>query len=183
MPINDRLLQLLEPLEDEDLLHLWVHCLGNKPEQDGFVGGVRSWRMSRLSQVWRTSHGSALRNLTRDPNELPWKQMLIDAADRLTTGLAGSSYRMDDPHSEESIESAVLDLYDARVGPLWDGLTDKERRKISTGASLPGANAVVGLLASGLNGLTSNRSLAAMLTLLTTHERRRFIRMNLEKVS
>jgi hypothetical protein len=183
MPINDRLFHLLGSLEDEDLLHLWVHCLGNKPEQDGFVGGVRSWRIARLSQVWRASHGSALRNLARDPHELPWKQMLIDAADRLTTGLAGSSYRMDDPHSEESIEWAVLDLYDARVGPLWDRLTDKDRRKISTGASLPGANSVVGLLANGFNGLTSNRSLAAMLALLTAHERRRLIRINLEKVS
>lgn len=176
MPLDDRLFHLLESLTDDELQRLWADGLRRKPEQDRFDSLARAERIAALSKAWRAEHGNALLNVVRGPHELHWKQILIDAADKLHPDLKWTPYRLDDPHSAAEIEQVVLDLYDQRVGPVWDGLTPEERRKVSAGALLPGANGVLASVAGTVSTLAADRSLATTLLLLTLLERRRLLR-------
>lgn len=176
MPLDDRLFHLLEALTDDELQRLWTEGLRCKPERDKFTELPRPERITALSKSWRAEHGNALRNVVRGPHDLHWKQILIDAADKLHPDLKWTPYRLDDPHSAAEIEQVVLDLYDQRVGAVWDDLTPEQRRKVSSGALLPGANGMLANVAGTVGTLTADRSLAATLLLLTLLERRRLLR-------
>ena len=66
----------------------------------------------------RSAAGSSTANLTRDPHEFPYKQLLIDVADKLTPGLTPLSwtkFRLKDDHKEEEIEQLVLDLFEEQA--------------------------------------------------------------------
>jgi hypothetical protein len=176
MPLDDRLFHLLESLPDDELQRLWTDGLRCKPEQDKYIGRTRPERIAAISKAWRSEHGNALRNVVRGPHDLHWKQILIDAADKLHPDLKWTPYRLDDLHSATEIEQVVLDLYDRRVGAVWDSLSPEQRQKVSCGALLPGASGVLASVAGTVGTLTADRSLATTLMLLTLLERRRLLR-------
>ena len=174
MPRNDRLFQLLAGLDDPELASLWVDSLGRKPAQDEYDQQTRDERIASVSKAWRAEHGNALLNVVRGPHDLAWKQILVDVADRLSPGLRGSPYKVGDAHTEPALELAVLQLYDDRLGPIWEQLTPEQRAKASAGV-LPKDTGVLTVLANGVSALVADRSLAATLRLLTLHEQRRLL--------
>ena len=55
--------------------------------------------------------GSSTINLTRNSHAFPYKQLLIDVADKIAPGitpLSWTKYRLKDEHEEEEIEQVVL---------------------------------------------------------------------------
>jgi len=178
MAFNDRLFTLLSALSDDELRRLWTECLRCKPEEDDFLSGSRDWRIACISKAWRAVHGHTLRNLARSPHELPWKRILIDVADRLEPGLGWTAYRLNDAHTEEEIEAAILRQYDTRVGPVWKSLTPEARLKVAAGGALPnasGAKGAISSLAGSVTSIAHGKTISATLTLLSLHELRRLI--------
>lgn len=129
MPYDDRLFALLRGLDGEELRHIWEHCLGQRPKQKAFADSSHEQRVVWVSQVWRTEHGSFVRNVTRGEHEFPWKQILIDVADKLSPGIGWTPYTLNDAHSEAALERVVLDLYDERLGEDWPQLTPEQQRQ------------------------------------------------------
>jgi hypothetical protein len=87
----------------------------------------------------------------RRGKDLPYKQLLIDVADRLSQGhtpLSWTKYRLNDAHKEEEIETVVLDLFEERARKWWNKLPDNKREKFVDGINTviegaqPGGGAV-----------------------------------------
>lgn len=170
MPYDDRLFALLRGLDDEELRHIWVDCLKQCPEQKVFAQSSHEERVVWVSRVWRTEHGSFVRNVMRGEHEFPWKQILIDVADKLRPGLGWTPYKLNDAHSETELERVVLDLYDERLGEDWPQLTPEQQRQALHGRNPKSDknwfSAAIGTV------LPHDKSMAATLTLLTVYERR-----------
>lgn len=175
VPVGDRLFELLAELDDEELAQLWTDGLCLKPEKEGFDRLSRRARMQAISKAWRAEHGNAIRNVARGPHDLPWKKMLVDVADRIHPDLLGSPFRVADTSSEADLERAVLDLYNARIGSVWDRLRPEQRENLRNGI-LPRDDGLIGAVATKVDQLRSDRSLATTVLLLNAHEWRRLMR-------
>ena len=80
----------------------------------------------------RSAAGFSSTNLIRRKRnqKLPYKQLLIDVADRLAPGatpLSWTQYRLGDSHQEEDIENHVLALFEERARKWWGKLSDRKR--------------------------------------------------------
>ena len=96
----------------QDLLVQRLHCLADDDLRSLLVGGLRlkverleglghAWLVMLCSATLRSAAGSTTMNLTRLPHEFPYKQLLIDVADKLkrgTTPLSWTKYRLKDRH-------------------------------------------------------------------------------------
>ena len=90
------------------------------------------------SRELRSAAGFSTVNLVkrRGNQVFPYKQLLIDVADRLAPGstpLSWTKYRLRDSSSEEDIENHVLELFEERVRGWWAKLPDKKREKYVNG--------------------------------------------------
>jgi uncharacterized protein YaaW (UPF0174 family) len=84
----------------------------------------------------RSAAGSSTVNLTRKPHDFPYKQLLIDVADKLAPGitpLSWTKYRLKDQHNEDEIEQAILDLFEERARKWWGNLSEKKRAEFVDG--------------------------------------------------
>lgn len=170
MPYDDRLFALLRGLDGDELRHIWVDCLQQCPKQKVFAQSSHELRVEWVSRVWRTEHGNFVRNVMRGEHALPWKQILIDVADKLRPGIGWTPYKLNDAHSEAELERVVLDMYDDRLGEDWPQLTPEQQRQALHGRNpQPGRNwfsAAIGTV------VPQDKSMAATLALLTVYERR-----------
>ena len=131
---SDKLVIRLSNLSKEDLYSV---------AQGGLrVPGKRLRGMSREALVelcsaeLRAAAGSSTRNVFRGPHALPYKQILIDVADKLTPGLTPLSwtrYRLSDASCEEDIEAEILRLFEQRTRKWWSKLPEKKRREFVQG--------------------------------------------------
>ena len=88
------------------------------------------------SKELRAAAGSSALNTFRDEHEFPYKQILIDVADKLTDGitwLSWTKYRLDDPHSEAEIEEEILRLFEARARKWWGKLSPSQQSEFTQG--------------------------------------------------
>lgn len=130
MPGNDRLFQLLSELDDADLNSLWKTCLGKKSEDEYFEPGSKDHKVIVISKEWRAVHGHTLLNRFRNDHDLPWKRILIDVADKMKPGLGWTEFKIDDDHTEEEIETAILGFFDELVKIQWEKLSEEDRQKM-----------------------------------------------------
>jgi uncharacterized protein YaaW (UPF0174 family) len=130
MPGNDRLFQLLSELDDAELKNIWTTCLGKEPEDDYFEPGSKDHKVIVISKEWRAVHGHTLLNRFRNDHDLPWKQILIDVADKMKPGFGWTDFKLDDEHTEEEIETAILGFFDELVKLQWEKLSEEDRQKM-----------------------------------------------------
>jgi uncharacterized protein YaaW (UPF0174 family) len=130
MPGNDRLFQLLSELDDAELKNIWTTCLGKAPEDDYFDLGSKDHKVIVISKEWRAVHGHTLLNRFRNDHDLPWKRILIDVADKMKPGLGWTDFKLDDDHTEEEVETAILGYFDELVKLQWEKLSEEDRQKM-----------------------------------------------------
>ena len=88
------------------------------------------------SKELRSAAGSSLRNTRRGDHEFPYKQLLIDIADKLTAGatwLSWTTYKLKDSHAEREIEDAILQMFEGRARAWWTGLDKEEKSEFTKG--------------------------------------------------
>ena len=131
---QDLLIRRLENLNDEDLMSLLAG--GLRLDQTKLEGLSHSDLVIRCSAELRSAAGSSTMNLARDSHEFPYKQLLIDIADKIapgTTPLSWTKYRLKDEHKEEEIEQLVLDFFDEQVRRWWQKLSEAKRDEFVNG--------------------------------------------------
>ncbi len=131
---EDLLLQRLKDLRGNDLKSLIV---GGLQLGEAALEGLNHTELAMLcSEELRSAAGSSAVNLTRDAHEFPYKQLLIDIADKISPGvtpLSWTNYRLKDEHKEEEIEQVVLDLFDEQVRRWWRKLSETKRHEFVSG--------------------------------------------------
>jgi uncharacterized protein YaaW (UPF0174 family) len=131
---QDLLTQRLQSLVIDDLRSLLVG--GLRLDEKKLEGLQRTDLVMLCSAKLRSAAGSSTLNLTRSPHEFPYKQLLIDVADKLTQGntpLSWTKYRLNDEHHEEEIEQVVLDLFEEQARRWWQKLSEKNRNDFVDG--------------------------------------------------
>lgn len=131
---DDLLIRRLKELCSNDLKTLIVGGLRLPQRKVDGVGHAEL--VSLCSAELRAAAGSSTLNLIRDNHAFPYKQLLIDVADKLTRGstaLSWTKYRLKDEHTEEDIEQVVLDLFEEQARRWWQNLPEKKQGEFVDG--------------------------------------------------
>ncbi len=163
MHSKDRLLILLNDLNDLELLSIWTKALRCKPDDKDYARGTHAARVRAISMEWRSVHGHTLMNLRRSSHELAWKRILVDVADKLHPGLGWTSYREDDHHTEQEIEQSIRRMYDESIQRMWAKMSPDARERMAQAldqeldaatASMMESSQVIGLRSVTVSSLT-----------------------------
>ena len=131
---NDLLCKRLRALRKDEVKALLTEGLGVPAK---ILHGLKKEELVLLcSKELRSAAGSSLRNTGRDDHAFPYKQLLIDVADKLTAGvtwLSWTRYTLGDSHAEEEIEDAILHMFEERARKWWRGLTKEEKSRFTKG--------------------------------------------------
>lgn len=131
---DDQLFQRLRQLDDNSLHSLLVS--GLRLSKDKLVGMDSEELILLCSKELRSAAGSSARNFFRDEHEFPYKQILIDVADRLADGftpLSWTKFKLGDSHSEQEIENVILNVFDERARKWWDKLPEQKKAEFIGG--------------------------------------------------
>lgn len=128
MPKNDRLYFLMEQLDEGDLLFLLQNGLEKKAEL--YQSYSKKQLMDALSAELREAASHSFANAFRPDHDLPYKQILIDVANKLSKYHV-TKYKLDDDRSEEEIEKEILRLFDLEAKRWWSKLSDEEKNRIA----------------------------------------------------
>lgn len=122
---------------------LWQRLESARPSELNKLGEVlrlldvkekkRDVLIEEISRELRAAAGHSLRNLFRRPHEFPYKQMLIDVADKLAPGwtfLSWTSYKLNDRHSELEIEETIWRFYEDRVRAATAHFSPEDKEKL-----------------------------------------------------
>ncbi len=85
--------------------------------------------LNQISKEYRSASGHFMANLFRDSDELPYKRILIDVADKLKPGFGWTDFGMDDYNTEEKIEETILEYVNNKVEEEFKKLSKEEREK------------------------------------------------------
>lgn len=132
--LDDSLSQKLRQLDDDNLRSLLLSGLRFSKEK--LKGLDRDELILLCSKELRSAAGSSTRNLFRREHDFPYKQILIDVADRLADGftpLSWTKYKLGDSHSEQEVEDTILNVFDERARKWWDKLSEKKKTEFSGG--------------------------------------------------
>jgi uncharacterized protein YaaW (UPF0174 family) len=126
---------------------------------------TREVLVEELSKEIRSAAGHFVFNLFRAPHDFPYKQMLIDVANKMAPGLtflSWTDYKLSDAHTETDIEETIWKFFEGRLAERIRKLTpdSKERLKKDVEQELKGlgySEALItqigaGLLAAGAAG-------------------------------
>lgn len=131
---DDLLLKRLRSLKENDILLLLTEGLRvNSKELSGLTGEDL---ILRCSKDLRAAAGSSTKNKFRGDHEFPYKQILIDVADKIAEGytfLSWTKYSLKDSHSEQEIEEALIRIFEERARKWWNKLSDEEKSKFVDG--------------------------------------------------
>lgn len=131
---DDPLFERLRPLEEENIRSLLVS--GLRVSDKYVVGLSKEDLILMCSKELRSAAGSSCRNFFRGDHEFPYKQILIDVADRLADGftpLSWTKYNLGDSHTEEEIEDTILKVFNERARKWWEKLPDKKKADFVNG--------------------------------------------------
>lgn len=133
-PGGDGLFQRLRLLDDDNLNRLLLS--GLRVSQKKLKDLDREGRMLLCSKELRLAAGSSVRNLFRNDHEFPYKQILIDVADRLAEGftpLSWTKYKLGDSHAEQEIEDTIIGIFEERARKWWEKLPEKKKKEFIGG--------------------------------------------------
>jgi uncharacterized protein YaaW (UPF0174 family)/tellurite resistance protein len=131
---KDSLFQRLRQLETENIRSLVVS--GLRVPVKNLEGLSKDDLILMCSKELRSAAGSSCRNLFRGDHEFPYKQILIDVADRLADGftpLSWTKYKLDDSHAVLEVEDTILSIFDERARKWWDKLPEKNKAEYVDG--------------------------------------------------
>lgn len=131
---KDLLRKRLNSLEEADIISLLTSGLGIEAVK--IAGQKKEELVNFCSKELRTAAGSTLRNWGRGEHDFPYKQLLIDVADKLTAGstlLSWTHYKLKDEHTEKEIEDEIIHLFNVRAQTWWKGLDDKKKSDFVNG--------------------------------------------------
>lgn len=131
---EDRLFEKLRQLDEKNISSLLVS--GLRVSEKTVVDLSKEDRILMCSKELRSAAGSSCRNLFRGDHEFPYKQILIDVADRLADGftpLSWTEYKLDDYHTEQEIEDTILNRFDERAREWWEKLSVKKKAEVVDG--------------------------------------------------
>jgi len=87
--------------------------------------------VTAVSKELRSAAGHSLRNVTRKPHELQYKQILVDVADKLAPGLfSWSDYSVDGPETETEIEDYINGRFQSLVEQYLKSLKESDKAKL-----------------------------------------------------
>lgn len=132
--LDDSLFQKLRQLDDDSLRSLLLS--GLRLSEEKLKELDRKKLILLCSKELRSAAGSSTRNLFRGEHDFPYKQILIDVADRLADGftpLSWTKYKLGDFHSEQEVEDTILNVFDERARKWWDKLSEKKKTEFSGG--------------------------------------------------
>ena len=122
MPVGDTIFLRLEAATDEEIAEL---CKILK-----IAGTIdRGVDKTNLSRALRAAGGNTLRNIFRGEHDLPYKQILIDVADKLHPGFGWTEHILDDDSTEEDLEDEITKAILERWQNDLEGLSQEEREK------------------------------------------------------
>jgi uncharacterized protein YaaW (UPF0174 family) len=134
--LDDSLFQKLGKLDDDNLRSLLVSGLRFSKDKLKAESVNREKLILLCSKELRSAAGSSTRNIFRGEHDFPYKQILIDVADRLADGftpLSWTKYKLGDSHSEQEIEDTTLNVFDERARKWWDKLSEKKKAEFTGG--------------------------------------------------
>jgi hypothetical protein len=155
MPRGDVLWQRLESARPQEL---WK--LGEIVGLADCQGRSHDVLVEQLSHFIRSAAGHSLLNFSREPHGFPYKQMLIDVADKMAPGwtfLSWTKYKLNDHHSETDVEETIWQFYEDQVRKLAAKIPEKDkaelRKQVEEDLRKEGNdNAVIAGLGSSLMG-------------------------------
>ena len=89
--------------------------------------------VEELSKDIRSAAGHWLRNIFRGPHDFPYKQMLIDVADKMASGwtfLSWTTYTLSDRHREQDIEETIWADFERRMEAKIKSIPEEEREQL-----------------------------------------------------
>jgi hypothetical protein len=109
------------------------------------------------SKELRAAAGSTTKNRFRGDHDLPYKQILIDVADKLSPGhtpLSWTDYKLGDDHNESEIEDAIASRFENLAKEWWADLSETAKDEFVKGINdvMGGSADVREVLNSGVVG-------------------------------
>ena len=133
-PHPDVLLSRLRRLKKDDLMEILVG--GLKVPAKSVTNNDKQALIHLCSKELRGAAGSSTANVFREDHEFPYKQILIDVADKLSPGhtiLSWTDYKLEDAHTEDEIENTISNLFEERTKKWWKGLSSKKKKEFVGG--------------------------------------------------
>ncbi len=130
--LDDSLFQKLRQLDDDNLRSLLLS--GLRLSEEKLKELDREELILLCSKELRSAAGSSARNFFRGEHDFPYKQILIDVADRLADGftpLSWTKYKLGDSHSNQEVEDTILKVFDERARKWWDKLSKKKKAEFT----------------------------------------------------
>ncbi len=126
MQKNDRLFQLLNQLDYDELVCLMEKGLG----KSNLINKKMKYYqlVDMISKTLRRTASYNFVNAFRLEHEYPYKQILIDVANKLQG--YRTNYLLGDKHTEEEIEEKIISLFEKRTRIWWAELKSLEKKKI-----------------------------------------------------
>ncbi len=132
---KDRLYDIIARLERDDLLFLLKDGLRLKERR------YERYSLSQLRELFsaelREAASNSFANYFRLKHEYPYKQILIDVADKLRDGVEkqcraqSAKCKILEDCTEEQIEDEILRLFDLKTKLWWKELKKEEKEKVT----------------------------------------------------
>lgn len=166
--IHDLLVERLADLSHSDLQSLAAGGLRVRENRVHTLG--HDELVALCSSELRSAAGFSTLNLVRRTRrrQFPYKQILIDVADKLAPGstpLSWTAFRLHDEHAEEEIEQYILELFEERARKWWRKLPARKREQFVDGINsvIAGGQGGIGALKSGPGLLLQQQALEQLI--------------------
>jgi uncharacterized protein YaaW (UPF0174 family) len=123
MPVRDTIFQRLRAATDGELRGIAEALAVN-------LSGEREVDVVNLSKEYRSCAGNSIANLGRGDHDFPYKQILVDVADKEEDGLGWSDFALSDGSSELEIENALLRNVEAKLREKLADCSPEERAEL-----------------------------------------------------
>lgn len=152
---QDELFLRLRRLKKEDLMEILVG--GLKVPAESVITKDKQALIHLCSKELRGAAGSSTTNVFREDHEFPYKQILIDVADKLSPGhtiLSWTDYKLEDAHTEAEIENTISNLFEERTKKWWKSLSPEKKTEFVGGlnTAMAGSDEVKKVTNSGALG-------------------------------
>lgn len=147
---RDVLLERLNQLKKDDLKVLLTD--GLRLKMDEVKNLMKKDLIDLCSKELRAAAGSSTLNKFRDDHAFPYKQILIDVADKLSPGhtmLSWTDYTLDDSHSVAEIEDSIARLFEEHARKWWNSLSDEKKAEFVGGINVAMDGKVRDITSSG----------------------------------
>ncbi len=118
MPKNDTIFKRLEQATKQEKIDI---CAALKLDGDNYSNKT-------ISEVYRSAGGHSFLNIFRDVDDLPYKQILVDVADKVKPGLGWTKFKLTDKYSEEYIEDKIIEYLKIQFEKEINSLSPEKRK-------------------------------------------------------